>query len=562
MTGAEAAEVAAAESALLEVRADRLEWSAGRFSAEGNVQIRFGGDSILAARASGTAEHVELETATWFHGGATIRFERGTIRVGNRDGAVEGVRLEPCACADGKPPMLSFRAARVAPIDAEVAVIRGGAIELFRVPLVPIPYWPVLLDPRRFRLLLPELGYGEPGLSARWHGRAGLGDYWFEGGPAFRQDRGLRGELEVDGPIEAQGELAYDWLDGGVRGAVATEGGFAGDWTGRPDRADAAGLGDRLAWEATVLGDTAYAEDYALAYVDRGVAYRESRAVAQARALRVDAWVPDDGSYGTLAAARFRPEWSRGGEAVAPWVQGGVQGTLDNPGPLGAAGIDARASHTWGAVHAEAVATGSARWTGGAVEGDAIAMARAEVPMWAEIGEKRFLFWPGAVARVDSFWPSYAVGPALRAQAVAGTTVAGIAVATPLDNTGELEPELSVDLAGERLSLRGDVSLDQQSVDLRATSDLGGGLGFLHAGDVWLGWGEVSLKTGRLVAGAGLTLDLAAEDTDPWALVPVAVEGASLRLGYDDGCSAILLSSALSPDRALPDVGVQLLLRR
>ncbi|MBM4393693.1 MAG: hypothetical protein FJ090_21415, partial [Deltaproteobacteria bacterium] len=315
---------------MLELRADLLEWNAGRFSAEGSVRIQLGGDTIVAERAAGTAEQVEIEGATWFHAGATIRFERGTIRVATREGEVEGVRLEPCACADDEPPMLSFRAARVAPIDAEVAVIRGGAIEVFRVPLVPVPYWPVLLDPRRFRLLLPELGYGEPGVSARWHGRAGLGDYWFEGGPAFRQDRGLRGELGVEGPLKAQGELGYDGIDGRVRGAIATEGGFAGDWTGRADRASGTGLGERAAWEATVLGDAAYAEDYALAYVDRGVAYRESRAVAQARALRVEGWVPDDGSRGTLAAARFRPEWARGGEAVAPWVEGGLTGAVDD----------------------------------------------------------------------------------------------------------------------------------------------------------------------------------------------------------------------------------------
>ncbi len=562
MTGAEAAEVAANETAVVELQADRLEWNAGRFSAEGNVSIRLGEDTIVAERATGTAERVEIEGATWFHAGATIRFERGTIRVASREGEVEGVRLEPCACADGEPPMLSFRAARVAPIDAEVAVIRGGAIEVFRVPLVPVPYWPVLLDPRRFRLLLPELGYGEPGLSARWHGRAGLGDYWFQGGPAFRQDRGLRGEFLVEGPVKAQGELGYDWVEGGVRGAVATEGGFAGDWTGRVDRASGTGLGDRAAWEATVLGDAAYAEDYALAYVDRGVAYRESRAVAQARALRVEGWLPDDGSYGTLTAARFRPEWARGGEAVAPWVEGGLAGTVDDAGPFGAAGVDARASHTWGLVHAEAVATASARWSGGVPAANAAALARAELPMWAEIGQHRLLFWPGAVARVDSLWPSYAAGPALRAQAVAGKTVAGVAVATPIDNTGEVGPELSLDLAGERLSLRGDATAEQQSVELRGTSDVGGGVGFLHAGEAWLGWGDLNAKAGRLVAGVGLTLDLAAEDADPWSLAPVAVEGASLRLGYDDGCSALLLTSALSPDRALPDLGLQFLLRR
>ena len=73
-----------------------------------------------------------------------------------------------------------------------------------------------------------------------------------------------------------------------------------------------------------------------------------------------------------------------------------------------------------------------------------------------------------------------------------------------------------------------------------------------HAPDVWLTWGAMDLRRGVLRAGASAAWDLGA---GAWS-------GAGLRVGYDDGCVSGLLTADLSPDRALPDLGLQVRLRR
>ncbi len=560
---------AAASAPVLELSADRLSWTRGRFVAEGRVRVVLGPDVLVAERAEGDATSVRVERGTWTRQGATLHFDEATIRVESRSGALLGAVVEPCACADGRPAALRFRATRVDVVDAEVAVVRQGVVEVFRVPLLPVPYWPVILDPRRFRLLLPEVGYGEPGFSARWHGRGGVGDYWVQGGPAWRQDRGVRGEVAIDGPLSVDAVLGYDAVDGGARGAAAAAGGFAGDWFGPPDRREGTGLGDRAALDGNWLGDVAYADDYGVEFVDRGVAYRETRAVAQARGFRLEGWLPDDGSAGLLAFGRFRPEWARGGYAVAPWVGAGVDGQLPSLAGEGAAvgvpvvatGFDARASSTWGWVHAEATVDAAifAGATGLREGGTFGGVALVEAPMWTEVGAGRVLFWPGVATRLRD--EAFASGPQVRAQAVAGKTVLGTTVFVPLAPSGSW-PEVALDVGGERLSLHAEAREAVQSAEVRLATDVGGGVGFLHARDTWLGWGDVAVRAGRFVSGLGATLDLAAEAEDPWAAGPLSLEAAVLRVGYDDGCSSLVLVSALAPDRELPDLGMQLVLRK
>jgi len=76
--------------------------------------------------------------------------------------------------------------------------------------------------------------------------------------------------------------------------------------------------------------------------------------------------------------------------------------------------------------------------------------------------------------------------------------------------------------------------------------------GSAHARTLWLGWGDASLALGRFRTGAGLA----------WNLYAGAYSGADARLGYDDGCASAMLSARFAPDRALPDFGLALTLRK
>jgi hypothetical protein len=70
--------------------------------------------------------------------------------------------------------------------------------------------------------------------------------------------------------------------------------------------------------------------------------------------------------------------------------------------------------------------------------------------------------------------------------------------------------------------------------------------------DLWLASATARTLIRRWVLGGSLAYDV----------VGGQFSGAGLQSGYDDGCTALLINAAISPDRLLPDFGAQLRLRK
>ncbi|MDP2316092.1 MAG: hypothetical protein Q8P41_24560 [Pseudomonadota bacterium] len=600
----------------IEVAADRVEWAGGVAVAEGSVAVHFGDQSLTGARATwdgvtlvveqglyrradgafafdraevrpapGTAVLVDVRVTT---GGASIVAER--LELGEERWTADGATVVPCECADGGPPALSFTAARIEVVPDRVVIVHGGVARVFEVPILPVPYWRVPLDPHRFRLLLPEVGWGSFGPSAGIQARGGVGDWMIQGGPAWRYDRGGRGELTVTGPsITGQGALGWDALTETVRGAGATRGGVDGTV--------------RLGWDATWVSDADYLADYAVDYVSRGTRWRDSRAVFGLGPSTLDVWVPDDGSAGTLARERVAWEIGRGRAAsVTPRVGLAAVGTFDDLAPLGEIGVGARAVARTEWLVAElrgdlagrvlvgdtalavtpatlpAWSDGLDRWgsgTGG--WGDALghapldrwgtggtglaglASADVAVPVWSSLGASRTQWWPGVRAEARAGWAPGApvegavrVGPAVRATTSDADGGIGLDAALLQDGTG-WRPALALDVHREKVAVRLQADPDVQAGEARwMPGPVTLAVGSARASALWLGWGDAGVAIGRLRTGAGLA----------WNLGEGTYAGADARIGYDDGCASAMVTARFAPDRPLPDFGFAATLRR
>jgi hypothetical protein len=142
------------------------------------------------------------------------------------------------------------------------------------------------------------------------------------------------------------------------------------------------------------------------------------------------------------------------------------------------------------------------------------------------------------------------VGPALRATAAVGPLLLSGEAAALYD--GAWSPLVSAQASTSGLSLRGEVSADRQFVALRTEGLWAVEAGALAAADTALAWADVTWHPGRLVVGGGLSRGFGTDD----------VPSGAARVGYDDGCSALLVSAGFAPDRDLPDLGLKLQLRK
>lgn len=605
----------------IEVQAPKLSWASGSFVAEGGVVVSMGDEYLVAERVEGNAESLLLTRGIWVRPGSRLQFDSATVRLNSKIAVATDARLvvgesvldakalsvagndahatdavlTPCACDDGREPAVKFTAKYIDIVDAQVAVVRGGVVRIATVPILPVPYWRVPLDPNAFRLSIPEIGYGDLGLSARWLGTWGVDGYRFVGGPAWRQDRGGRIALAVDGPARLKGEVGWDFTSESVRGGLATDGGYAGNWAPGLRLAPNTPLRDRFAWDGSVLSDPDYAEDYGVAYVDRGVLFRESRVLGQVGALRFSGWLPDTKvEGGTFADAAFAPRFGNAYASVTPALGLGLVGAAapsgfaafeagSSPAVVGSTGLEgqlsaglaARASRTWGPFHAEGKADGYVLANPAEIatpRAVSTAEARAELATWGEGPLGRFTLFPGVVGR--SGWMrdeaglsvfSGGLGPSVRAQSRLGNTIATVSVVGLWDGD-VLSPEAAADVVGEKLAVRATVSGDAQAAEVRGGKDVTGRLGFLHVGSEWFTYGEVGVQLGRFVSGVGLTIDPVADPLDARVVeladARLAIDGVTGRAGYDDGCSAFVLTAVLSPDRDLPDLGAQIVLRK
>lgn len=584
----------------VQLDADRIEWAAARATAEGNVAVVVGTDRLTGVRATWDGHTLVVEEGVLTRPDGELRFSRAEVvpddaravlleaRVETGGATVTTERLavgetwqasttevEPCACADGKPGALSFKAARVEVVPGEVVTLHGAVIRLFGVPVLPVPWWRVPLDPGHFRVLLPEVSWGEDGAAVKVLGRGGVGAATVTGGPAWRQDRGLRGELSVAAPT-AGGSMALGWdaEAGKARGVLGSKGGF-----------DAS---NRAAWELAVVSDADYLADYSVDYVARGVAWREERVAFDLGPTRGAIWLPDDGSAGVLAREGVAWRLRRGTMWVEPRADAALVGHVGDFGadasigdevlrPLGSAGVAAG----WSGgrvVHVEATADLSGAiggfpsetlpgWGDGLAAGPVArriapglggaARVEATLPVWSRLGTARFQWNPGVRAEGIAGWTgeftgAARAGPAVRV-ASEGDTFGVSADGALLWDGSEVRPALLGEVHGAVLS--GAVSLESEvqsasiAVNVAPVTVL---LGTTRADALWLAWGDTSVAWRRLRVGGGLA----------WDLDGAGFTVANGRIGYDDGCAALTLNASFAADRTLPDVGLAATLRR
>lgn len=564
------------------VTAPRIRWEDGTAIAEGGVEVRWDDQRLFAARATWTGDRLRLEDGEWRRPDGTLRFARaevvgrtvvvddavleGEARLGAERVTVEETgpwaadraSLWPCACADGGAPALTLGAREAEVEPGEVVVARGVTVRLFGVPVGWVPRVRVAMAPERFRVGVPELGWGDEGVAVAWSGGATIDGWRVDGGPALLSGRGVRARARVDGPwADGRGEVGWDWETESWRGALRSVG-------GRHDRV-------RLGWDVDAQSDPDYADDYDVDYVTRGVAWRVSRGTVGWGPERFSVDLPDDGGADARVVQRLRYEVG-GPVAVAPrtelgWVGSTATGT-GNGVALG--GVDARFRHTLGPVSVGLGGDGGG-WLGTAGEAGAFARGEAEATLaiWGEVGRKRVQGWLGGRASGDAWTgsrvygdglglrtvdppPPWAAGPVGRAETGLGGTVVAAEAWGRWTEAG-FEPVGQARVSGGPVTLEARAEAARQwgrvRVDLGGV-DLGGGV--LHDGGLALGWGDAGLGWRRARGGGSLAWDLGAGS---WS-------GAGARLGYDDGCVAVGVSAAFSPDRALPDLGVKVELRR
>lgn len=561
----------------LTVQATRLWWEEGVAFAEGEVVVSWGEERVTAARATWSPGRLVLEDGAWTRAEGTLRFARAELVAGEArfeaaavdaggprllaarlgipeegDWSAEGVEVWPCACPDGGDPALSLRAreARLAP--DRVVVARGVTVRLFGVAVGWAPRLAVSLAPERFRVGVPEVGWGDEGLVLAWSGGATLDGWRLRGGPALLSERGVRGRVEVDGPWAAgRGDLGWDWKEAAWRGALRTTGGVH--------------RSTRLGWEVDAVTDPAWGDDYDVDYVSRGVAWRESRLTAGWGPERLTVHLPDDGGVDARVTQRLRYELG-GPVAVAPRAELGWVGSTGSGEGQGVAlgGLDARLRHTLGPVSVGG-AGDAGGWLGTAGEAGAFARGGAEgaLALWGEVGRTRVQGWVGGRAtgeaatgpasfgdglavRVLDPPPPWAAGPYGRAETVLGATVISAEAWARWTDAG-FEPSGQARVSGGPWSLEAGAEPERQwGRGAARLGALSAGVGGVHEGEVALAWGEADLAPGRARVGGSLAWDLAAGS---WS-------GADARVGYDDGCVAIGLRAGFSPDRALPDLGL------
>ncbi len=493
--------------------------------------------------------------------------------------AAEGLRFAPCSCDDGHPTALTLgaRSAELQRDDAGAwafVLLRGGTVRLFDYPVLPLPPLRVPLDPDRLHLLLPELGYGTPGFSANLHGQVGFDGWRVTGGPDWRQDRGGRLEIAAAGPGAALDRLGgsgsavvgYDAATGTVRGAVSSRAGVVVQ--GEPN-GDARGHDLRVAWDVDVLSDAAYADDYGSDWVSRGLPRQEQRGTLAYGPLRVavDHATEVDRPLEQVEA-RFRTEVTSVDDTLIA-ARAAVGGWGVDPAdlaPLAELGVDAHSAWAAGPVRVQGAGDARVRAIGPGGDGGttaALGLGRAnalvEVPMWTG----RLQLWPGFSASANAtanpatlrdIEDHVFVGAGSRADLVIGDWLFAGSAHAGQDEVG-WTGRATVDVDGP-VHLGARVGRRQQGGEVGlGTHPVSGTVGLVHrtADDQLITWASIDLRASRFRVGGSLSTPVGSP-SPAWSSRAFA--------GYDDGCTRLLLTAALSPDRDFPDLGVKAEVRR
>jgi len=384
-----------------EIRADRLRARPGELSAEGDVLFRWD-----AHRFQADVLEIREEEAGQFH--------------------FQGSDLwwTPCRC-DVAPWSLSAKDAEG--VLGEHLIVKRAVFRVCDVPVFPVPWLRLPLDPRAPRLLFPEFRFGDEGGVIGQPIWLPMGD---EGHvlltPEVWTQKGVRQRVEIDGdPGKADFAAAKEGLYGPTRGQANVA-------AGRDD-------GEvRLAVDASWVSDSRVRNDYADSYLQRLNPFEERLLVAGAGPFRLESDTFDTGAVERPIGAVLEVDGlvfggaSVGGYARLDTIREGVESLQRS-----AAGIHAAMGRSFDIFDTEArLEMDSAQMSTGGPYARAGGVGAILLPTWSELGKARQINQTGvevlgnlARGHLDDplGWvkprPTWAVGPIHRTTVVTGAGV-------------------------------------------------------------------------------------------------------------------------------------------
>jgi hypothetical protein len=552
---------------------------------DGVAHLRWGATVIDGLEVVFTEGEADLAAGTFVLYDVRVAAIDGTLRaaaerlVVDGSGALtgEGLIVTTCDCAVPSPWQVR---ARRAVLRDDVVRVHGASLDVLEVPVLPLPFAEMPLS-RRSGLLLPEAAWTQDGPSIGLPVYVTLGrsaDVTIT--PEWRAERGPR--------LGAEGR----WSTVGGAGQAEVFGGWDTQTTsarGSATWAHAAHRGaTRLATEGQAASDLGYFADYGQALLVRGTPWGEARALVGWRELELttDLFQASSPTTQTLAALTSRAPTTRlpGGVLVDGVASGAIVGAATDPWSVD----DADAIGLVGGRVARPTFAGPARVTP-SVAAEAVAAPGANVAAatgavdaalagWRSVGDGQERLEPGVSASVsaalrDGVTPPepWSVGPTLlwrrvgagwvELQAAApttpsGTAISGDAAADAGDWSFAAQSDVRVtgatpglELANAKIGWRPGVwrtalswiYADEQAIRQPDPDD---------ARDLHQARGGLGVQLGDAVSLDGvLTWDLD-------GMAPVTRElGASWT--HPTGCLTIGATAALSADRPLPDVRLE-----
>jgi hypothetical protein len=485
-----------------------------------------------------------------------VRFERAPD--GRLSFEAEQLWWTPCTCE--RPPW-AITATEGKGTFGEELRLREAALEVCGVPVVPVPWLRLPLNPRRPRLLIPEVGVGEYG------GRIAT-PVWLPVGarsglivaPEVRSDREFRQRFSGEGPLgKASLEVGRSEETGATEGMIEARGGLD---DGRM----------RLAVDSRLVTDPTVTRAYANDFMARSSPYAEQLMVAAVGPVRLESNTFDRGPYqrplgavlsvageamGPVSVtASTRMDWVEIGEEAHQLDRGAATLTMDSAasmGPFeGALGVNGRAAQ-W---------SDGGPWTEGQIRSAVFLPVWGEVGPWVQVAElgMEMSLAQAQGALEDRFgWlepsPRWAMGPVLRSTFIGRHGVPFSSELRVMRTPNGWLPVGTVHGMQGPWSGRLQADLDLQAARFAYAGErLNGGLGGVRGNEILQSYGDV-----RLLVAAGLSPGWAGlfdHQEQGWAR-----QGP--QLSWDSGCDCLSLDARVewARDQERPDAMIRMDLR-
>jgi hypothetical protein len=518
----------------LELHAASIRISDGTLDAEGEVTLTW-------ERHHVRAELMRIEL-----------IENGPVEVKGED-----VWWTPCSC---EQPPWAVSADSVEGVLGDHLVLRRARLRVCDVPVLPVPWMRIPMDPRAPRVLFPEGGIinGSPWVALPLFVPVGSsGDLKLA--PELWRDRGVRQRTELSGRRGTfVGIVGQEEANGSARGMMDMDAAH-----------DDGGL--RVGVDAQWVSDDAYLNDFGANYFLRSTPWTEQRAVAGVGPARLESARTDTNSLqrpvsGVVAIS---------GHNLGPLAVSAVTriDAVDDPqqgerGHLqrGFAEFGAAMGRDFGIVEADSdIRARAVQWSDSRPWSETVLTSSVHLPLWGDVGSLRHLASIGAefsTAYNDGLsgqrlpWeqpaPEWAAGPVLRSQWLSERGIPvrgeGRALMTP-----------------EGIQPTGDVHIQDGpwAVVLQGSPEVQGGRAGFDDGSFSLGVGAGRTEE-VFQMGAHGSVQVGAGWHPGWSgLVDVPTStlvrhGPELFYSSPCGCLDLRLQAEWAPDRAVPDALVRI----